>query len=99
MAPPLVIVIIPIVLELLITIVGDISISGLNVLSEEYSNPSLITFTLLTLPIISDSATISAPSPSEEEDPTKFGSFLYPYPPESILTLSTPPFSVKEVVV
>jgi hypothetical protein len=49
--PPSVTVIIPIVFEFLIVISGDIDAVGCKVLSEEYSNPSLIILTSFALPI------------------------------------------------
>ena len=49
--PPSVTEIIPIVLEFLIVTNGDIDADGCNVLSEEYSNPSLMILISLALPI------------------------------------------------
>ena len=71
---------------------------GCKVLSDEYSNPSLITLTLLVLPTDLDFAIKFASTAVVLEDPTKFGNFLYPDPPETILILLIGPSAVNEVV-
>ena len=63
--PPSVTLTKPTVLESLIVINGEISAVGCRVLSEEYSNPSLITLTVSALPIVLEVGTIYASLPSE----------------------------------
>lgn len=71
---------------------------GCNVLSEEYSNPSLIILISLALPIVVDFEIIYASRPSLEFDPIKIGDFLYSDPPETMLILLIPPFADVELV-
>ena len=100
--PPSEIVTTPIVLEFLTVINGDICAFGCNVLSDEYSNPSLRILTSLTCPIVVDVGiifgTINASVAIVEPAPTKIGTSLYPLPPEIILILSINPFAVLDVV-
>ena len=63
--PPSVTLTKPTVLESLIVINGEISAVGCRVLSEEYSNPSLITLTVSALPMVLEVGTIYASLPSE----------------------------------
>ena len=71
---------------------------GCKVLSEEYSNPSLIILISLALPIVVDFEIMYASWPSLEFDPIKIGDFLYSDPPETILILLIPPFADVELV-
>ena len=59
----------------MIPIKGEIYADGFNVLSEEYSKPSLITLTCKGLPIISDFGEIVRLVPSVDEVPTRIGYF------------------------
>ena len=56
--PPSITEILSIVFESLIVISGDMYAVGCRVLSEEYSNPSLIILTSFALPIVDDFAII-----------------------------------------
>ena len=68
--PPLVTVTIPIVLESFNVTIAGIFAFGCRVLSDEYSNPSLIILTLLVLPTEFDCASKLAPDAVVLEDPT-----------------------------
>jgi len=74
--PPSITEIVSIVFESLIVITGDMNAVGCKVLSEEYSNPSLIILTSFALPIVDDFAIIYASLPSKEFNDTNTGSFL-----------------------
>ena len=78
---------------------GDISAFGCKVLSDEYSNPSLIILTFFALPIVFDFATIAASTPLVEVIDEKSGNCLYPLPPEIISILSIGPCTLVELVV
>ena len=68
---------IPNVSVLIIFTVSAIRLSGFNVLSDEYSNPSFITLTFSTFPIVLDCGTITASFPIDDPTiPRKIGSFL-----------------------
>ena len=63
--------------EFIIFTLDAIKLSGLNVLSEEYSYPSFKTLILSILPTSLDLVLIIAPTPKElEPTPINFGSFL-----------------------
>ena len=65
----------PMVFEFLIVINGDMNALGFKVLSDEYSNPSLIILIWFVFPIDFDLAITCPPLPSVEEVPTKLGNF------------------------
>ena len=71
---------------------------GFKVLSEEYSNPSLIILTSFGFPSVVDFGTMYAPVPFSEFEPVKIGNFLYPVPPEIISILSIAPCADFELV-
>ena len=73
--------------EFIIDITGDTNASGLNVLSDEYSNPGFNILTLLTLLIVFESGSKLAFTPWVDAMLTKDGKLLYPTPPKFILTL------------
>ena len=97
--PPETIVAIPIVLESFNTIFGDMKASGCKVLSEEYSNPSLIILVLLIIPISLEFKETNKFSPFAEVILEIEGNFLYPEPPDNKCILFAGPDAVNEVVV
>ena len=72
---------------------------GCSVLSEEYSNPWFIILTLFAFPTEPDLAIKYASFAVVFEDPTKFGNFLYPDPPETMLILLIGPSTFNDSVV
>ena len=78
---------------------GEIYAFGFRVLSDEYSNPSLIILTWFALPTDFEAGIIYAPDPvAKVPIPIKLGNLLYPNPLKSIPTLWTPPVAVRDVV-
>ena len=97
--PPEVIVTIPIVFESFKIIFGDIKTFGFKVLSEEYSNFSLIDLVSLTKPILLDFKETDKFLPFIVLTFESEGNFLYWDPPDISLTLFTGPDADIEVVV
>ena len=85
--PPLVTVTTPIVFEFSTTIKGEINAFGFKVLSDEYSNPSLIILTWFALPIDFEEGITYAPVPEVLSIPLKLGNLLYPVPLKLISAL------------
>ena len=97
--PPEVMVTIPIVLESFKIIFGDILAFGCKVLSEEYSNFSLITLDSLSKPISLEPKETDKFLPFVVFTDESAGNFLYWDPPDIRLTLFTGPDADVEVVV